>query len=310
MKTLLDLMATQPACAAQHFGPWMVEPGRFMDTIRAIEQGMIEPQQAAGQRGDDEMYVMEGDLAIVPIHGFMMKGRSSFGGTSTVETRSLLRALASDPDVGGIMLHVDSPGGTAAGTSELADDVAAAARRKPVHAHADDMMASAAAFAGLQARRVTANAAGVVGSFGTVARLMDFSKKAEQDGIKVHVISTGPFKGAFTGGAPIPDEHLAYAKEMVESMNQPFLQAVQRGRADMSKQQARDLFYGPEGGKVWSADRAAKMGIIDAVESFDAAMNNLADVVTREQRSRQFNKTNQSNRSRTRMSSLGLDLAE
>lgn len=276
MRQLLELIANNPACAEQHFGAWMVEPRWFLEKIAAINQGLVVPNQAAAKSKDDgDLYVMDGDVAVLPIHGSISKGRSSFGGTSSIEARATIRDLAADPDVAAIMLHVDSPGGTAAGTAELADDIFAASKRKPVHAHASDLMASAAAFAGLQASRVTVNASGEVGSFGTVARLTDISEAVAKQGIKVHVASTGPYKGAFSPGAPITEDHLAYAKELIDSMNQPFVEGVRRGRANMTKGAVRDLFYGQEGGKVWPAKRALELGIVDAVESFDQAMATL-----------------------------------
>lgn len=287
---LLRLIASRPACAAQHFGDWMVEPRWISNAIAMIESGAMKPDQAAASKASepDDLFIMDGDVAIVPIEGAMTKGRSSYGGTSTVETRATIRALSQDPEVRGIMLHIESPGGTAAGTAELADDVYAARRFKPVHSFASDLMASAAAFVGLQAERVTINPSGEAGSFGTVAKLTDVSKMYEDSGIKVEVISTGPYKGAFSHGAPITDDHKAYAREIIEAANQAFVAGVQRGRPAMSEKQVRALFYGPEGGKVWPAQRALELGIVDGIESFDQALANLHGQIRSAERARRL----------------------
>lgn len=267
-------------CASQHFGPWMIEPMWFTQAVASVQSGQWQPQQRAGDSAASEpAHVVTDDMiAIVQIHGQVTKGQSSFGGTSSVAVRQLIRGLARTKDIRAIMLHVDSPGGTAAGTDELAQDVAEAGKSKLVHAHADDLMASAAYYVGSQASRVSVNRAGEVGSLGTVAQLYDTSGIAEAAGARVHVVSTGPYKGAFAPGAPITDEHIAYAQETVDAMNEGFVAAVKRGR-HMTTAQARDLFHGEEGGKVWPSGRAMALGLVDAVESFDAAMAQLRRAV-------------------------------
>jgi ClpP class serine protease len=73
----------------------------------------------------------------------------------------------------------------------------------------------------------------------------------EKNGIKVHVISTGPFKGAFTDGAPVTDDQLKDLREDVEALNEFFLAGVSRGRK-MNIEQVRELATG----QIWIADEA------------------------------------------------------
>ena len=77
----------------------------------------------------------------------MQKGSSKFGGASTIRVRRQIREARQDEDVEAILLVVDSPGGTVAGTDELAREVGRAAEEKIVHAHIDDLGASAAFWA-------------------------------------------------------------------------------------------------------------------------------------------------------------------
>src|SRR5690606_31819803 len=128
--------------------------------------------------------------------GAMTKQGSSFGGASTVRTRRAIRSAAADKSVSAIMLLIDSPGGSVSGTSDLADDVANAKKKKPVYAYIEDTCCSAAYWVASQCSAIYANPTAIVGSIGTYMVVADYSRMAENAGVKVHCISTGKYKGA------------------------------------------------------------------------------------------------------------------
>src|SRR5581483_9650939 len=108
--------------------------------------------------------------------GMLMKGQSSMGGTSTVMARRDIRQAVADQDVAGILLAIDSPGGTVAGTDDLAAEVRQARTSKPVWAAIDDLGASAAYWVASQTQRVTVNSpTALVGSIGTLQVIRDLS---------------------------------------------------------------------------------------------------------------------------------------
>jgi signal peptide peptidase SppA len=278
----------KPECVAKHLGPWLIEPGWFQQAVSAVKAGLWQPKQRAvslaaiqvGSDGaieartrrdseDEPIYFVDSaGLAIVPIDGPMLKGESKYGGANTLAIRRQVRMAAKDPDVKGIFLAIDSPGGTVAGTQELAADVADAGRAKPVFAHIDDLGASAAYWVASQAGRITASPTSEVGSIGVLAVVEDSSGMAEKKGIEVHVISTGPYKGAGVEGAPITKDQLAYMQDRVDAVHEHFLDAVAAGRGE-----PRKTVDGWSSGKVWIAAEAARMGLIDEVMRMDEALN-------------------------------------
>ena len=221
-------------------------------------------------------------VAIVPLVGSLMKMRASMSsGTSTVEARRMLRKAAADPDVSAILLHIDSPGGTVSGTADLAADVKAAAKQKPVWAFAEDLCASAAYWVASQADRVFANTAtAMVGSIGTLAVIYDLSGAAEQQGVKALVFGTGPLKGAGAPGAPVTEEQQAYFRGLVEDSQKSFDAAVQKARGLTDKQLA-----GAKTGGVFGAAEALERKLIDGVQSFDQTVAQLAAEARRANRS-------------------------
>ncbi|MCC7085880.1 MAG: hypothetical protein IT427_12835, partial [Pirellulales bacterium] len=143
---------------AQWLGVWAMEESHLSGLASAVRSLDIQAHVSdAAQRitakdiPGASMEVSDG-IATISLNGTLMKHAASLGmGTSTALARRLVRQAANDPQVRGIMLHIDSPGGTVAGTKELADEVATATQRKPVRAHISDLGASAAYWIASQA---------------------------------------------------------------------------------------------------------------------------------------------------------------
>lgn len=271
--TLADLGDYEPTCLSAHMGLWLFEPARMNRAIEAIKSGRSIPDGRARAQDDaDKPFRVDSrNIARVAIRGSMTKD-GKFG-TSTVRVRQQLRAAAGDPEVRGILMVIDSGGGTVDGTADLADDVARAASVKPVHVFAEDLMASAALWVGSQASRISANRTAEVGSIGVVAVVQDLSKMADQEGIVVHVVVSEidgepiPFKGAFTPGTEVTDDQLAMLQSRVNDLSEIFFDAVARGRG-------RDMewLHALATGEVFIASKALQSGLIDAVGSIDDAL--------------------------------------
>lgn len=269
-----------PACIAGHHGVWMIEPGYARTAAAAIMRGTAPVRQMEG--GDDpgrSMWNVTGDgLGVLSLSGPMQKFDSKHGGVNTTRARKIVRQAARDTDVRAVMLLIDSPGGSADGTLELADEVASLARAKPTATHVSGVMASAALWVGVQTGRVTADRADLVGSIGTYAVVEDWSKHYEQQGVAVHVVAVGGaedggVKGAGVEGAPVTAEYLAEVRRIATGFNDLFLAGFASGRG-MSMDDARKL----ADGRVHLAPDAVKLGLIDAVESADQAAANLMAV--------------------------------
>jgi len=284
-----------PDCFAQYMGYWLIEDLWFRQAVAAVKSGQWLPRDmrravydapdmhaaARREKRDEEppYRITKDGIAVIGINGPMMKGDSKYGGTSTIRTRYAVRSAARDDKVKAILLSIDSPGGTVAGTGELAHDVMKARLAKPVHAHIEDLGASAAYWVASQAENVTASDTAEIGSIGTVAIVEDTSKMAEMQGITVHVISSGEYKGSLTPGVEISKKQLAYVQERVDAINERFLAAVEQGRGipRASLAQIAD-------GKVYIADQARRLGLINTVQSMDNAIDYLSLLIAEPQR--------------------------
>lgn len=261
----------------QYFGLWAVDETRFlsmferinaMDLRAHIEQRQIEPEAAISVNPN-----RIGAIAVIDIQGTMTKHGSSLSeGGSTIRIRREIRVAAADGDVAGILLRIDSPGGTVAGTADLAADVFAARKVKPVFAFIEDFGASAAYWVASQATKVFANdRTAFIGSIGTFFGLYDFSKAFENEGIKPVPIMAGKFKGTGFPGTEITPEQQAMIQSLVEKIQVEFNAGIQRGRG-MNRKQVEQL----ADGRIHVAPDALEFELIDGIQSFDATIKQLA----------------------------------
>jgi len=172
-----------------------------------------------------------------------------------------LNSLVANPDVGAIILDVDSPGGAVAGTSEAADAVRAAKAVKPVYALADSLAASAAYWIASQASQLWVTPSGAVGSIGVIGMHMDVSKALERAGMKATVITSGKFKGEQSPFAPLSEEAQAHIQGQADAEHANFIRAVAAGRGVSQATVASDFGEG----RIVSAAKAVNAGMADNI---------------------------------------------
>ena len=265
----------------QYFGVWAMAEDRFrglVDHVASLDlvaHVTLNQQPAAiaaassRARGDAE--VVDG-VAVVDLSGTLMKTVSSLSsGTSTVNARRQIRQATDDPAVKAILLRIDSPGGTVAGTADLAGEISAAiAAGKPCYAFVEDLAASAAYWIASACTKVFSNATALVGSIGTYSTVADYSAAAAKQGVKVHVIRAGEFKGAGIPGTEITPQQLAEMQRMVNDLNAEFVSAVGAGR-----KLSAEAVAGLADGRLHVAKNAISFGLIDGIQSFDATLSQL-----------------------------------
>jgi protease-4 len=265
-----DINLHNPKCFTNHLGIWAVEPTAGRAMLDAIQTGLL-CADAENLDAPAQTQTFNG-VRVISINGTMQKGRSKFGGTSTQDVRREIMKANRDESVNGIMLMIDSPGGHASGNQALFDDIASST--KPIRAHVDDLAASAALWAAAGAEHISVDKTGIVGSIGTFAVLQDVTGALEAEGIELHLVSTGPLKGAGSDGKVTP-ELLAEVQKRVDDVNEFFLQSLAEGRS-MSRSDIDALATG----QVFSATEALANGLIDAISDFDTALVEFADAVT------------------------------
>lgn len=190
--------------------------------------GAVAAQQARPARSG-------GGVAIVPLKGVLMPQMGGlfallFGGTGLQTFQTQLSDAALDPDIGAIVLDVDSPGGMVDQIPETADQIRSAREAKPVVAVANTQMASAAYWLASQADEIVVTASGEVGSVGVYELHRDLSEAYAMDGVKPTLVSAGEYKVEGNPYEPLNDEARSSMQADVDDYYRMFVRAVARGR--------------------------------------------------------------------------------
>jgi signal peptide peptidase SppA len=209
-------------------------------------------------------------IAIIPVHGTLVRRamglEAASGLTSYGEIAARLDAALSDPQVNGILLDLDSPGGEAGGVFELAERIRAANEIKPVWAHANDSAYSAAYAIAAAGSRLTLSQTAGVGSIGVIALHVDQSVKDAKDGVAYTAIYAGHHKNDFSPHAPLSPQAASTLQSEIDRLYGIFVNQVARMRGLDS-----DAVRATEAGLIFG-DAAVATGLADAVMSFDQVL--------------------------------------
>jgi len=261
----------------QYVGPWGILEERLQAMVDRLSR-LDFTAHVANYRASmpvmsppsERISILEGGVAVVDISGPLLKYGSSLGGTASITTRRQIRHAMQSEAVKSILLRIDSPGGSIAGVYDLAADVAAAAARKPTVAHISDLGSGTAYWIASQAGKVYANSTAIVGSIGVHMVVTDASQMAANQGVKVHVVKAGAFKGSGEVGTEITTEQLARWQRDINTFGGFFTEAVARGRK-LPMARAKEL----SDGAVYVGQKAVDVGLIDGIESLDATLARL-----------------------------------
>ena len=259
--------------------PWAILPQKLEAINAIIERGVRGERGFTGQDSGQKsrasyMSVDDAGIATIRIHGTVGRRMSVLqyllGGVPTEILLSDVNRALSDPQVKGILLYIDSPGGTVDGTKELADRIYDGRSQKPVFSFAEGEMASAAYWLGSSAHKVFAERTAIVGSIGVVAAHYDFSGFDEKLGVKRTYIYNGKYKRIANDAEPLSDEGRAYLQGIVDDYYGIFVEDVERNRETLSQ---KDIL-GMES-KVYIADKALKERLIDGTGTYAGIYNQL-----------------------------------
>lgn len=266
-----------PHLASRLFGTPLLVHRAKLDVILAVlgDRLNIQPPSAdMALPGPRNMPSGTPGIAVIPVHGTLVKRTAGLdaasGLTSYTEIAAMLDSALADPQIAGILLDIDSPGGEASGSFELARRVREASAVKPVWAVANDSAYSAAYAIGSAANRLIVSETGGVGSIGVIALHIDQSVKDANDGYRYTAVTAGTHKNDFSPHQPLTDEAKAELQAEVDRLYGLFVQHVASMRT-----LATDDVRSTEAGLYFGANAIAA-GLADAVGTFESALTDFS----------------------------------
>lgn len=271
--TLLDLITSA----------WAIEPEKLRE-IQAIyathlrgekiDIPAIEARLGRPLSNEQQQYSVEpGGVAVLRMSGVIAPKANLFmqisGGMSTQMATKQLESAMADPRVRSVVLAIDSPGGNVIGTPEMAAAVRAMSEEKPIVAHSDGAIASAAYWIGSAANAIYLS--GPVVQAGSIGVVIDRTYNPASSMQQESVVA-GRYKRIVKANEPLGEEARAIVQADVDYVYTLFVDDVARYRGTTSEQVLDRM----ADGRVFRGQQAIDAGLVDGVSTLDALVESLA----------------------------------
>ena len=215
---------------------------------------------AANQESSDKD-TLEAYTAVVEINGPIMIGTTA----DADSVISSLRAAFEDEKTKGVVVRINSPGGSPVQAGYINDEIYRLREEypdTPLYVVVADICASGGYYIAAAADKIYADKASLIGSIGVRVDGFGLVNALEQLGVERRLLTAGEHKGMLDPFLPEDSVEVGHMKRMLANIHQQFIQVVKKGRGDRL-QDNPDIFSG----LIWTGEQAQKLGLIDALGS-------------------------------------------
>lgn len=180
---------------------------------------------------------------------------------------SALQEAFKDKRTQGVILRINSPGGSPVQAGHINDEIRRLREKYPkipVYAVVEDICASGGYYVAVAADRIYVDKASIIGSIGVLMDGFGFTGTMEKLGIERRLLAAGENKGFLDPFSPILESQRAHAEQMLEQIHQQFISIVRKGRGDRLKE-TPELFSG----LLWVGEKSIELGLADELGGVD-----------------------------------------
>lgn len=200
--------------------------------------------------------------ALVDLTGMIAEGEKS----SADNIVTALRNAFEDKNTGGVILRINSPGGTPVQAGYIYDEIIRLREKypdTPLYAVISDMCASGGYYVASAADKIFADKASIVGSIGVRMDNFGFVDAMQKLGVERRTLTAGENKALMDPFAPVDEDVNTHLKTMLTNIHQQFIDSVKAGRGDKLKQEVDGLFSG----LIWTGEQSLEIGLVDELAS-------------------------------------------
>jgi protease-4 len=203
-------------------------------------------------------------VALIHVNGVIDSGSSDgIFSSDTAGSEKLVEQLEKarkDSSVKAIVLRINSPGGSAAASEEIYNEILRVRERKPVYASMGDVAASGGYYIAAACNRVYANSATATGSIGVIMESPNLSGLFKKLGVDMQVVKSGKYKDMGNPARPLTSEERQLIQGMIDNTYEQFVTAVSNGRR-MPIGKVKSLATG----RVYTGQQAKNLGLVDDI---------------------------------------------
>ena len=219
----------------------------------------------------------KGKILIIEVSGLLSSSRPNgvidrFFNRPSLPTRfkEELSKAAEDEKVKGVVLRINSPGGTVTASDILHHEVLEFKKKSkiPVVACIMDLGTSGGYYLAAASDQIVAHPSAITGSLGVIMLTINGSGLMEKIGLEAHTIKSGQHKDMGSPFRKMTAQDRAIFQSVIQSFYQQFLEIIEQGRPQLTKEKIRQL----ADGRIYSAFQAKKAGLVDKVGYLDDAI--------------------------------------
>ncbi|WP_437571230.1 signal peptide peptidase SppA [Sorangium sp. So ce542] len=247
--------------SGRHGRARFVAAGRYLRARRALSMRPMLPRPIIG---------------VVEVHGAIVS-RAHFRGASLASEERLvasLRAARQNPRIRGVILHIDSPGGSALASDRIHHEVTRLAEVKPVVACMSNVAASGGYYVAAAAHAIVAQPQTITGSIGVVSARFALGPLLERLGVSTDVVKRGARADLFSPSRKLDAGERAVMERELDAIYATFLRVVARGRR-RPVEEIEPLAQG----RVYSGAEAQARGLVDMLGGFERALHELRQMI-------------------------------
>jgi len=237
--------------------------GIFFKLLTFLYIGVILVM-AFAWRGDGELISEGKHTALVDLEGVI----DAKGDASADNVVSALQRAFKDKNTQGVILRINSPGGSPVQSGIINDEVRRLRKKypnTPLYVVVEDVCASGGYFVAVSADRIYVNKASLVGSIGVLMDGFGFTGGMEKLGVERRLLTAGKNKGFMDPFSPVDPAQKEYALSMLDDIHRQFIDVVKQGRGKRLKDDP-ELFSG----LVWTGRKAVELGLADGYGSVES----------------------------------------
>ncbi|MBS1196909.1 MAG: Peptidase [Proteobacteria bacterium] len=211
----------------------------------------------AGVGGGGNVVREEQHTAVVNLRGVI----DAKGEASAEKINDALRSAFEEKNSVGVILRVNSPGGSPVQSGIINDEIRrlrAKYPKKPFYAVVEDICASGGYYVAAAADKIYVNKASIVGSIGVLMDGFGLTGAMDKLGVERRLMTSGDNKGFLDPFSPENAAHKAHAQVLLKEIHQQFIKVVQDGRGKRLKE-TPEMFSG----LMWTGNQSIEMGLAD-----------------------------------------------
>jgi protease-4 len=211
----------------------------------------------------------ENKIAVIYAVGEIVPGKQDpFSGIGSESFIASLKKARKDKSIKAIVIRVNSPGGSALASDEIAREIELCKKEKPLIASYGDVSASGGYYLSCVADSIVALPNTITGSIGVFALLTNVSDLfSNKLGLSYETVDLGTMSAGFRPDRPLNAMESAFMQRTIDSIYDDFLSIVSRGRK-LNRTAVENLAQG----HVYTAEDAKELGLVDILGGLDRAI--------------------------------------